>query len=276
MNCTLIASIHFELHILNAKKKRNGTDKVFLDNLVHVISCLKIYSENKERVMSLFLCFEFWIQVKRKDNAGWWEKGGNSVQLRILPDCSSRPLDYSHPVVQPSLAHCRKGKRTIVAGSMGLDRPNNVNTICLQGPLSEKTRKQGRFQPNIGLFFSSGYLERDGRRWSSSERAMSLWAGYSLHPVHEGGAGRGRGGEGLQERPALGRGPDRALGAASSSASCASLLWADCTAHKHTAQIGTEARTPSLYNPICSGRPALYRQEAEQWERQGSALFWTL
>ena len=143
--------------------------------------------------MSLFLCFEFWIQVKRKDNAGWWEKGGNSVKLRILPDCSSRPLDYSHPVVQSSSAHCRKGKRTIVAGSMGLDRPNNVNTICLQGPLSEKTRKQGRFQPNIGLFFSSGYQERDGRRWSSSERAMSLWAGYSLHPVHEGGAGRGEG-----------------------------------------------------------------------------------
>ena len=220
--------------------------------------------------MSLFLCFEFWIQVKRKDNAGWWEKGGNSVKLRILPDCSSRPLDYSHPVVQSSLAHCRKGKRTIVAGSMGLDRPNNVNTICLQGPLSEKTRKQGRFQPNIGLFFSSGYQERDERRWSSPERAMSLWAGYSLHPVHEGGAGRGEG-----------RGSKRGRLLVVARIEPWVLprrlpLAPLCTAHKHTAQISTEARTPSPYHRISSGRPALYRQEAEQWERQGSALFWTL
>ena len=108
--------------------------------------------------------------------------------------CHSRPLDYSHSVVQSSLAHCRKGKRTIVAGSMGLDRPNNVNTICLQGPLSEKTRKKGRLQPNIGLYFSSGYQERDGRRWSSSERAVSLWSGLVCIQCMRAGQAGGRGG----------------------------------------------------------------------------------
>ena len=88
-----------------------------------------------------------------------------------------------HQIVQPdhwitsvqpsSLSSFQKRQNSslipsLIVGSMGWGGPNNVNPICLQGPLSEQTLHRKASQQGILLIWALKRAEEGGARGRSS------------------------------------------------------------------------------------------------------------
>ena len=82
-------------------------------------------------------------------------------------------MDYFGPDALTSFQKRRNSSiiPSVIVGSMGWGGPNNVNPICLQGPLSEQTLHRKASQQGILLIWALKRAEEGGARGRSSKRA---------------------------------------------------------------------------------------------------------
>ena len=82
-------------------------------------------------------------------------------------------MDYFVPDALTSFQKRRNSSiiPSVIVGSMGWGGPNNVNPICLQGPLSEQTLHRKASEQGILLIWALKRAEEGGARGRSSKRA---------------------------------------------------------------------------------------------------------